>query len=418
MTSSFDDDVADLVRDTPPPDKAGAAWRMTLTPEHADVETGALVDKVTTWDGVLRHFGLDPAEFCVVDDTVRMSSWQQSKRTEDGDRDLVWLYSYKARFKRITDALPAVDVEALAERVRKWKPLIRKTLGTGLGPPSTFWAGWSDWQAHKGSPLILSDRVHFSIEQTIARIKELRRIGRNASALAVVNMGDPIEGCYGQYDSQLFTVAGTKRDQLNLVLDLWTTGMRELAPLFDDVLFASVLSNHGEWTRPPGGGAKPVTSDSDNADGFLAETLKRVLSERNDMSHVRWSIPHDEMVSAETLSGVRVGLTHGHKMPGSAKELDWLRAQSIRLLRDDGIEPRLWMTAHRHHLDVRDFGWAHRIQHTTLEVAPSKWFADATGLWSTPGTTTCLIGEHREAGGSLADGGIGWSDLAVLPAAA
>jgi hypothetical protein len=399
-----------------PPDKAGSAWRMTLTLDHADVETGALPEKVTTWDGVLRHFGLDPAEFAVVDDTVKMASWQQSKRTDDGDRDVVWLYSYKARFKRVSNALPPADIEALRDRVHKWKPIVRRTPGNGLGEPSTLWVGWADWQSHKGHPDALTGRVHRSIEQTIARVKELRRVGRNVNSLAIGNMGDPIEGCYGQYDSQLFTVAGTKRDQLNHVLDLWTTGLKTLAPYFDDVLFVSVLSNHGEWTRPPGGSTKAVTSDSDSADGFLAETLRRVIEERSDMDHVRWSIPHDQMVTAEYLSNVRVGFTHGHKMPGTHKELDWLRAQSIRLLRDDGMEPRLWMTAHRHHLDVRDFGWAHRIQHTTLEIAPSKWYEDATGLWSTPGTLTCLVGEHDEAGGPLSGSGIGFSDLLVLPA--
>jgi hypothetical protein len=399
-----------------PPDKAGAAWRMTLTPEHADVETGALPEMVTTWDGVLRHFGLDPVEFAVVDDTVRMSSWQQSKRTESGDRDVVWLYSYKARFKRITNRLPESDVDAAIERIRKRKLTVRRTPGAGLGAPSTVWVGWADWQAHKGSIEELERRCFRSFEQTVERIEDLRRIGRNVSALAVGNMGDPFEGCYGNYDSQLFSVSGTKRQQLNAVLDLWTAGMLALAPLFDDVLFLTVLSNHSEWTRSTAAGSKPVTSDSDNADGFLAESLKRVLTARGDMGHVRWSIPHDQMVTAETLSGVRVGFTHGHKMPGSNKELDWLRAQSIRLLRSDGTEPRLWMTAHRHHLDVRDFGWAHRLQHPTLEVAPSKWYADSTGLWSTPGTLTALIGEHDQAGGPMAGSGIGFSDLAVLPA--
>ena len=67
------------------------------------------------------------------------------------------------------------------------------------------------------------------------------------------------------------------------------------------------------------------------------------------------------------------------------------------------------MTGHRHHLDVRDFGAFFRLQHPTLEVAPSKWFSDATGLWSTPGTLTCLVGQHAEARG------VGFSDLAVLP---
>lgn len=405
------------------PDRAGRAWRLEVTHAHADIETGA-VDQgaheaiaAGDWSGVLRHFGLDPAVFEVVDDTVRMSSWQQSKRTEGGDRDVVWLYSYKARFRRITDRVPVADIDAALDRIRKFK-LTRRTPGSGLGPPATQWVGWSDWQAHKGPIESLADRALSSFEQAEKRVKELRRVGRNVAALAIGNLGDPIEGCYGAYDSQLFTVGGTKRQQLNAVLDLWTAGLRTLAPLFDDVLFVSVLSNHGEWTRPPGGGQKALTSDSDNADGFLAETLKRVLSENPGFDHVRWSIPHDEMVTCESLSGVQVGFTHGHKMPGSAKEADWLRAQSLRLRYETGAEPRLWMTGHRHHLDVRDFGAFFRLQHPTLEVAPSKWFSDATGLWSTPGTLTCLVGEHAEAGGPLASGGVGFSDLAVLPVAA
>lgn len=420
---TFEDDLDALHNPAVvPPDKAGAAWRMTLTPDHADVETGPLdaaarPESVGNWDGVLRHFGLDPAEFEVVENLVKMSSWQQSKGLEDGTRSTVWLYAYKARFRRITNALPAVDVDALAERVRKWKPLVRKTPGAGLGAPATFYVGWADWQTAKGPVDLLQERVLDSITAALCRVRELRKAGRNVTSLCVANMGDPIEGCGGAYESQLFTIQATKRVQLNVVLDLWTTGLRELVPHFDDALFVSVLSNHGEWTRPPGGSTKPVTSDSDNADGFLAETLRRVLSERADMGNLRWSIPNDEMVTAETLSGVTVGFTHGHKMPGSAKEADWLRAQSLRLRYETGAEPRLWMTGHRHHLDVRDFGFAHRIQHTTLEAAPSKWFTDATGLWSTPGTLTALIGEHAQAGGPLSSGGIGWSDLSVLPAA-
>src|SRR4051812_8082206 len=84
------------------PDQAAAAWQLTLTSDHADVTTGALdapIVEVSDWDGVLRHFGLDPALFEVVDDTVKMSRWQQSKRTETGDRDVVWLHAYKARFR-------------------------------------------------------------------------------------------------------------------------------------------------------------------------------------------------------------------------------------------------------------------------------------------------------------------------------
>lgn len=397
--------------DPTPPDRAAARWQMTLTSDYADVSTGPVEQPILAvgdWDGVLRHFGLDPACFAVCEDKISMSRWQQSRRLDNGDRDVVWMHSYKARFQRITDRLLEADLEALRDRVHKWKPAPRKPVATGLGEPCTFYIGWADWQASKGSVEQLTQRVLDSIEQSMVRIKELRKLGRNITSICVANMGDPLEGCLGHYASQQFTVSATLRQQMNVVLDLWATGLRALAPLADDVLFVSCLSNHGEFNRPPGASTKQLTSDSDNADGFLAETLRRVLSERSDMDHVRYSIPHDQFVTAENLSNVCVGFTHGHKTPGTAKEADWLRAQSLRLRHETGAEPKLWMSAHRHHLDIKDFGFAYRVQHPTLEVAPSKWYADMTGMWSTPGTLTCLVGRHQEAGDT------GFSDLAVL----
>jgi hypothetical protein len=96
------------------PDEAAAA-RLEMTSTHADVQTGPRAEPivcVSDWDGVLRHFGLDPAEFEIVDDTVRMSRWQQSKGLEDGTRSTIWLHSYSARFRRVTDRMPVADVEA------------------------------------------------------------------------------------------------------------------------------------------------------------------------------------------------------------------------------------------------------------------------------------------------------------------
>lgn len=411
--SGLTDALANL--DAPPHLKAG--WRVTVTADSAELETDQTEQHLTAaddWDGVLRHFGLNPSEFTIVDDTVRMSSWQQSKALEDGSRDLVTLYSYRARFRRVTDRLPDADLDAVIDRVRKWRP-IRKTPGSGVGQPATFYQGWADWQTAKsagGGVAMTTQRVLDMYDQTLRRVKELRRVGRNITAGSFWNMGDPIEGCDGHYESQLFTVELTQRQQLNLVLDLWLTGMRTFAPLFDDLEFGSVLCNHGEWTRR---GSRPVTSDSDNVGGYLADTLRTVLTDRPGFDHVRFSVPHDEMTMLSVLSGVPVAFAHGHKTPGTAKELEWMRGQSIRLLRDHGKEPRLWMTAHRHHLDIKDFGPWWRIQHPTLDGG-SKWFEDVSGMWSTPGTFTCLVGEHEQAGGPLDSGGTGFSDpFVILP---
>lgn len=426
---SLAEDIATLTPEKDPPphlrDKPWSkpeGWKITVTADSADISTES-TDQVLVaaddWDGVLRHFGLNPAEFQIEDDTVRMSSWQQSRGHEDGTRDVVTLYAYRARFRRVTDRLPDADVDALATRIHKWKPLIRKTPGSGLGAPSTFFEGFADWQLGKEGTADTTQRVLDMFEATVKRVKDLRRIGRNVTSLALWNMGDPNESCEGNYASQLFTVELTRRQQLNLALDLWATGVRALAPMFDDVEFGSVLCNHGEWTRSATTGGKPSTSDSDNIGGYLADTLQKLLAGRPDFDHVRFTIPQAEMTMTTVMSGVPVAIAHGHKAPtGSAKELEWLRGQSLRLLRERGVEPRLWFTAHRHHYEIKDYGPWTRIQMPSLDHG-SKWFEDIAGMWSTPGTFTCLVGQHAEAGGTL-DRAVatGFSDeMVVLPCA-
>lgn len=406
------DDLEPRPRKGTSPDEAAAA-RLEMTSTHADVQTGAVASPIVSvgdWDGVLRHFGLDPAEFRVVGDSVRMSRWQQSKGLEDGTRSTIWLHSYSARFQRVSGAVAESDVEALRQRVQSWRPAKRKA-PSALGAPSTLFVDWGDWQLGKaGTMSEVVPAIEESFDKTIQRVKELRRAGRNLASLSIWNMGDVVEAVTGNYSSQSFTTELNRRQQGNLALDLWTAGLRALAPLFDDVEFGSLLCNHGENRQ----GGQKIAGDSDNESGYLADTLRRVMADRPGFDHVRWSIPHDEMVVGATMSGVPVGLSHAHTAPTQqARKVEWLRAQSDRLLRTKGVDPRLWLTAHMHHLSVLDCGPFHWIQ-TPARDAGSKWWTDASGLWSTPGTLTCLVGEHDEAGGALAGSGRGWSDLAVL----
>ncbi len=394
-------DLSEFEEVSTPPN--GPRAEVTVGPDGGDFSTGVLeqpLDLSTDWDNVLRGFGLDPDVFEVVDDTVRMSKWQQSKRTESGDRDIVWLYSYKARFRRRTIGADAVDVEELRTYVRSWnvKP---RTKPVNLAPPSTFLVLWADWQLGKsagGGVARTVERIEESFGLAKERLEELRKLGRNIERVAVVNMGDPTESCDGHYDSQLFSVELTQREQLNVCLDLWLAGVRILRPN----MFGSVLCNHGEWTRK-NVGSRAVTTDSDNVSGYLADTLYRVF-ENAPGGPDTWEIPHDNMVTTSWLSGVHVAFTHGHKIPSAAKELEWLKGQSLRILRQEGAEPRLWITAHRHHVRVDDYGPWWRLQCPSLDGG-SKWFADTAGQWATPGTMTLLVGNHDSRG---------WSDLAVL----
>jgi hypothetical protein len=290
----------------------------------------------------------------------------------------------------------------LKQQIAKWKPVSLAQTNPSEAEPCTMVICWADQQLGKsqgGGVEATVERILDGFQATIDRVKELRKIGRNIQQIAIVNMGDPVEGCDGNYASQLFTVELTQRQQLLLALDLWAQGVRRLVPLASSAEFISVLCNHGEWMRRNG---KSVTSDSDNAGGFLTDALQMVLEDRPEVEHLTWKIPHDEMITTSILSGVKIAFTHGHKISG--KEVEWLRGQSIRILREEGREPDIWVTAHKHHLQVQDFGPWYRFQCPSNDGG-SKWYTDMSGNWSTAGTLTFLAGKHDKRG---------WSDMAVL----
>jgi len=375
-----------------------------VSKDSVEISTGVVTEPITNWDSILESFGLDPDIFEVVDDKVRMSKWQSSKRLENGDRDLIWLYSYKAVFRRRKKpVLKEDDFAEIRKAIRTYK---RGEFKPNNDKPSTFVVCWADWQLAKsasGGVVATTQRILESFDKTVHRVKELRKQGRHIEQIAFVNMGDPIESCDGHYASQTYSVELNQREQLLLALDLWTRGVSMMADLAQKTKFISTISNHGEWTRR---GGRAITTDSDSADAFLADTLQRVVEPHGLIDE--WHIPHDEMSMQVNLSGLEVAFTHGHKING--KEIEWLRAQSMRLLRENGTEPRLWVTAHKHHFKVDDFGFATRIQCPSLDTdgspsGGSKWFSDIAGQWSSPGTLTLLVGEHDKRG---------WSDLAVL----
>lgn len=352
------------------------------------------------FEHVFTLFNLDPTLYEIVDSTVRMSTWQQSKALEDGTRDLVQLYSYSCRFRKVRAAEledGSADFEARREHVLSWAPSFVRDINSTWDSPATFVINWADWQLGKsegGGVAAAEKRVLDSFEKCCQRVDDLRKIGRNIEQIAIVNMGDPIEGCMGNYASQTFTVELTQREQLLLGMDLFTMGFLTFAKMAKRVKGIGTLCNHGEWNRVDG---KSVTSDSDNAGGFIMDAVQRVLDARGDMKHIEWTIPHDEMIVMAELSGVYNAFTHGHKIPsGTLKsEEGWLQNQSIGLLRSKGAEPAIWTTAHKHHAFVYDFGPWHRIQCSALDGG-SKWYTDSSGKWSTPGTTTYLVGKHTD----------------------
>lgn len=295
--------------------------KLDLGPEGGEFTDAVLDAPVVDGDfsRVFRIFQLDPNEFEVVDDTVRMSTWQQSKATDDGSRDVVQLYSYGARFKR--KPKERLSDEEIAERrkaIAKWKmPKHAGFPNWEAEPPIAAVINLADIQGGKsegGGVAATQKRLLDGLENVQLWLDRMRG-EYNITEIVLVNNGDPMENCAGNYAAQMFTVELNTRGQMNFVLDVWTQYAKQLFPQFDGARFVSVLCNHGEFGRM--GGSKNQTSDSDNAGGFLAESLRRVLEGRPEFDHVEWSIPHDEMNVYVDVAGIPMAFNHGHKIPGS-----------------------------------------------------------------------------------------------------
>jgi len=384
---------------------AKAAGRVELTPDGGEFFDVPVDHLLTDWDEIFVRFKLDPTIFEIVGDTVRMSMWQSSKRTDDGDRDIIDLYSYRAQFRRKTaDAVTEADIDAARDRVQKWK-LPKRISGSGLGIATAAVLNLADLQLGKsegGGIEATEQRLYDGLENFQHWVTRMRKSGRNINELVIVNNGDPYEGIAGNYAAQLHTVEGGLRKQMNAVLDVWSSYARELYPQFDKGQFVSVLCNHGELGRL--GGAKNQTSDSDNGSAFLAETLQRILEGRPEFDHVKYTIPHDEMNVFTSIAGVLTGFNHGHKIPGAdATGFEkWLNGQARG--DEQAHKARVWITAHRHNYQSFDLGSALVVQCPSCDGG-SKWLRDMTGRFSRSGVVAMLIGEHDP---------LGMTDLAFL----
>lgn len=365
-----------------------------VTPDGAQANN-VVVDSpiLDDWAPVFELFNLSADEFEVVDDTVRMSTWQQSKRTEDGARDTVQLYSYSARFRRKPkQRLSDAEIETRRDDLRKWRPRKATTTKTA-GTPVAAVINLADIQGGKsegGGVAATQQRLLDGLENVQRYLDRVRR-EHNVNEVVLVNNGDPLENCAGNYAAQMFTVELNLRGQMNFVLDVWEQYAKHLFPQFEKAQFVSVLCNHGELGRM--GSSKNQTSDSDNAGGFLAETLRRILDARPEFGHVEWTIPHDEMTVYPTIAGVQCAFNHGHKIPGSdaAGFEKWLNGQ----VRSDprAHAAKVWQTAHRHNWQTWDMGSCFVHQAPSMDGG-SKWLRDLTGRWSRSGIIGYLVGQH------------------------
>ena len=364
------------------------------------------VELKDNFDDLLIFFGLSPESFEVIDDSVKVSKWQTSKRTESGDRDVIWLWSYKARFVRKSEETLAalLDLEDAVLRAHKRgvHKLPRRTLGAGLGEPVTYAHVQGDEQSGKsegGGLAGLQEREEQVLENSLSLIQHHLKKGVNIECILDSINGDRIENIFGHYPSQART-SSTLRSQLDFATDMDIARTEAFAQLGIPIKKVYTPSNHGEIRQVIG--QSPYTSESDNLDLIIAEMVQKVISRLPIADQIEWHIPHDDYITRFITSGVPVGVTHGHKIRGKVK--DWVMDQTHLSMRHHNFDMRIVLMGHFHHF------YAEEVSGTTVIMTPtldggSPYFEAGSGERSNHGALGLLIGNSFS---------FGWSDIVPI----
>lgn len=332
--------------------------------------------KLTSWDHVFEKFGLDPEAFEIIGNTVRASTWQQSKRLEGGQRDVVQLYAYRAMFKRKSETL---DLPALfaAARGRKQPQLLPadndRTMVVVLGDVQAGKVG-----SRGGTPELIA-----RLEATRQALEKRLRT-RRPSRIVLAEAGDLFEN-FESGGNPMFTNDLSLTQQMDLAGTI-VFDFVKLCARFAPVDVITVTSNHTAWRTGRTNLGRPADD--------LGLHVHRQVAKLAEASGIRatWHYPreYDDSISLK-VNGVVLGMVHGNQYsPGKA--IEWWQKQQ------HGAQPvaeaDVLIGAHYHHLIVQPTGRSIRtgrakwfVQSPTLDNG-SDWYRNVAGDDSDPGMLT------------------------------
>lgn len=393
---SLADDLSGLLRagDTPTHQprqtKAPAGWEPGVAWDgtSGEVTTGPMAGPPADWSQILQVWNLDPAEVEIIE-PIQLRAWDAPEA--GGGVRRMFYYRAQVRRKR-SDGL---SVDELLDEVKRWKPRKRpEATGDGMA----FVVCYADLQLGKpdgDGTAGTVERILHKTDAAAARLKELRRAGRQVDTVYLPQLGDCIEGYNSQGGRLAWRNELTLTEMVRLYRRLLLHTVKTFSPLAEQIVVPVVPGNHDEAVRT---GDQMSTRYDDSWAIEAAAIVADVCRESSALDNVSFVFPGvDELTVTLNVSGTTVGMAHGHQTRG--KTQDWWAKQA------HGMQPigdaTLLLTGHYHHLKVEQQGAKTWIQMPSLDGG-SVWWRHKTGQDAAPGLVTLLVG------------GGGWGDLAVL----
>jgi predicted phosphodiesterase len=337
---------------------------------------------------LLAEFELDPAKWRITG--LRRSKWQRW----DGE----WLESFRATFVPNSGS-NLVPIDDLLDVVSKWKPVKRDSSPVKASVSNVAYVVvLADTQVGKidggGSEQIIQNVLH-KTDLAVARLKELRKAGRDIGTVYLPMLGDCIEGMNSQGGKHIWRTDLDLTSQIRVYRRLLLHMVKTFAPLAERVIVPCVPGNHDEAVRV---GNSMATTYTDSFALDAASAVADALADHPDFKHVSFVFPkYDTLTVTLDMAGTVVGLAHGHQCRGKAVE--WWKNMAHG--QQDIGEATLLLTGHYHHLKIEQSGRKTWMQSPALDGG-STWFENSSGQAAPAGMLTLTVGEGK------------WDDLKIL----
>jgi predicted phosphodiesterase len=330
---------------------------------------------------LFKDFDLDPDTWQVI--SVRKSRWQRY----DGE----WLEAAKVNIK------PAgklrgddLDYDELVNEISKYKP---RTTQQSNGPLYAVYA-IGDTQYGKdagGGTEATVQRVLQGIDESVARHKELLKLGRPIGTVVLPQLGDCIEGSTSQNGKVLGRSDLGVTQQVRIGRRVLMAWIKAFAPLCEELIIPVVPGNHDEPHRIV------MTDPIDSWQIEVVSAVQDACAENPALAHVKFMYPQpDHATLAVDLGGTILGLAHGHQAKDMGK---WIAGQATG--RTPVGSADVLMTGHFHHFRADQIGPRLWIQVPAMDGG-SAWFRDKSGLESPTGIVSLVVGEGYDPRRDLA----------------
>jgi predicted phosphodiesterase len=354
--------------------------------------TPTLADE-DSWRAAVESLGVTVPEgwrIRLVEARYDPAAWHRDAQGEDAYTAPVWRYKFA-----VEPAPRSINTDELLAWVGKRK---NRKQPTGQ-PGATYTVAAGDLQIGKpdgDGTLGTVERFVRYHENSLDRYKHLRKRGLAGDDVALLWVGDCIEGTESQGSKLLARLELTVTEQVRIYRRLMLMQVKDYLDAGARVRVAVVPGNHDEAKRV-GDQMATVYSDSWAIEGAAAVADALDVSGYGDQ--VAFVFPgRDELTVTLDIDGTVVGVLHGHQTRG--KMQTWLAGQSLGR-QAVGHSTDLIVSGHYHHLRIEQIGPVTHIQVPSMDGG-SAWWRHKTGLDAPPGMVTLLV-----AGG-------GWHGLEVL----